>query len=63
MGRYICAWCGEYLNDIVFEDDKDSHVICKPCADELKKEFDKVKEYNNSVSKGTKQTIINKGGK
>jgi hypothetical protein len=65
MARYKCAWCAEkgivtYLNDIEFEGDKDSHGICKSCADEMLKEFAMVKEYNDGVSKG-KQTTIQKG--
>ena len=58
MARYICAWCAEkgivtYLNDIVFEGNKDSHGICIECAKEMLKEFNAVREYNDSV--GTKQ--------
>jgi hypothetical protein len=60
MARYVCAWCEvkgiiTYLNDIVFEGDKDSHGICKSCADEMRKEFEAVKEYNDSVSNGKQQ--------
>jgi hypothetical protein len=60
MARYICAWCGKYLNEIVFEG-KDSHGICDPCRREVEKEFVKVKEYNDSVAKGKQVTIQNGG--
>ena len=49
MARYKCAWCGEYLNDIVFEGEIDSHGICKACKAEVDKELDKIREYNNMV--------------
>ena len=51
MARYVCSWCGKYLNDIVFEGDKNSHGICVTCMSEVKKEFEKVKQNNESIDK------------
>jgi formylmethanofuran dehydrogenase subunit B len=48
-GRYICSWCGKFLNDVTFEGDKHSYGICKACKKEVDKEFEVIKEYNDSV--------------
>lgn len=50
MGRYICAWCKCYLNDIVYEG-KDSHGICSECYKKFMKEMDELIEYNNKGGK------------
>ena len=50
-GRYVCAWCEKFLNDIVFEGATNSWGICPACKKEMDKEIEAVKEYNASVGK------------
>jgi hypothetical protein len=50
-GRYICAWCKKFLNDIVFKEELNSFGICPSCKKEMDKEIEAVKEYNARVGK------------
>jgi len=65
-GRYVCANCEQegvitYLNDIVFEGERNSHGICRKHFDETMKAFDAIKEHNKGVSKSKSVTIQRKG--
>jgi hypothetical protein len=56
----ICAWCkGEMGEKNPIQDERITHGICKPCADELRKKY-KMSEALDSTDINTMINLIDK---